>query len=66
MAVEKRKKKGAVMAVIAAKVVRKGRTVWHVTSGGKVRRIATRKASAKAIDEAVKIYGPALKSLANR
>lgn len=51
---------------IAAKVVRKGHTVWHITTGGKVRRVATRKASDKAINEAMKIYGPALKSLANR
>jgi hypothetical protein len=64
MAVKKRTKtKGPVKA---AKVVRKGHTVWHVMTGGKVRRIATRRASVKAINEAMEIYGPALKSLANR
>jgi hypothetical protein len=47
-------------------IVRKDHTIWHVTTGGKVRRIATRKASARAIDEAMTIYGAALKSLANR
>jgi len=65
-AVKKRTAKATKGSAVAKKVFKKGHTVWKVTSGGKVRHVAARRASVKAIDEGVKLYGSALKSLANR
>lgn len=66
MAARKPAKSKEGTVAVASKVVRDGHTVWHVASGGKIRRISTRRASAKAIDEAMEIYAPALKRLADR
>jgi hypothetical protein len=44
----------------------KGGDVWRVSHDGKVREIATSKASTRAMDQAVEKYGRALKRLADR
>ena len=45
---------------------RAGRDVWRVTSHGKVSTITTSVVSARAMDEAMKIYGRALRRLADK
>ena len=52
--------------VVGKKVVREGREVWRVTFHGEAKDIVTRSSSTRAMDEAVKIYGRALKRLADR
>ena len=48
-------------------VVRKGGSEsWRITSAGKVRKVTTRRASVKAMDEALVIYDGALRRLADR
>ena len=42
------------------------REVWRISSGGKIKNIATSASSTAAMDEAMVIYGRALKRLANR
>jgi DNA-directed RNA polymerase alpha subunit len=64
MTVKKIKQKNATRVV--GKVIRKDHEVWHVASDGRVRSITTRRASARAMDEAMVIYGQALQRLANR
>ena len=43
-----------------------GREAWRVTSGDRVLNLTTSTSSTAAIDEAVKIYDPALKRLAKQ
>jgi hypothetical protein len=43
-----------------------GREAWRITSGGKVVNLTTSNSSTVAINEAVRIYGPALKRLADK
>lgn len=43
-----------------------GQEIWHVNSDGRIKRLVTGKASIQAMDEAVLVYGRALKSLAQR
>ena len=52
--------------VVVEKVARNGRERWRVASGGEIKSITTRRASIKAMDEAMVIYSSALKRLANR
>jgi hypothetical protein len=53
-------------AVVGEKTVRDNREVWRISSGGKIKSIATSASSTAAMDEAMLIYGHALKRLANR
>jgi hypothetical protein len=55
-----------VNAVVGDKTVRGKREVWRISAGGTIKSIATTASSTAAMDEAVKIYGFALKRLANR
>jgi hypothetical protein len=51
---------------VVGKWIRGDREVWRVDTGGQIRNIATRSSSTHAMDEAVVLYGNALKRLANR
>ncbi len=51
---------------VLGKTVRHNRDIWHVSSNGQIKNIATTASSTAAIDEAVEIYGRALERLANR
>jgi hypothetical protein len=51
--------------LIGKKMTRKGE-VWRISSGGKIKNLATRAASTKAMDEAMIVYGGALRRLADR
>ena len=53
-------------AVVGEKTVHGKREVWRISSGGKIKNIATTASSTAAMDEAVVIYGRALERLANR
>ena len=53
-------------AIVGEKTVRDNREVWRISSGGKIKSIATSASSTAAMDEAMLIYGHALKRLANR
>jgi hypothetical protein len=48
------------------KTVRDNREIWRVSSNGQIKNIATTASSTAAMDEAVEIYGRALKRLAHR
>jgi hypothetical protein len=43
-----------------------GREVWHIASGGGIVNITTSSTSATIMDDAMKIYAPALERLAKR
>lgn len=43
-----------------------GRELWHVTVDGRRQTLATSSTSVAAMDEALVVFGPALKRLANR
>jgi hypothetical protein len=60
------KKKNKVTKVVGKKAVRKDHEVWRVTFQGVAKNIVTRSSSTRAMDEAVEIYGRALKRLADR
>jgi hypothetical protein len=56
---------------IPTRIVRHARTpggdeIWHVTAGGRVRKLTTSSSSAKIMDDAVAIYRNALERLAKR
>jgi hypothetical protein len=51
---------------VVGKTLHGTREVWRISSGGKIRNIATSASSTAAMDEAMVIYGRALKRLANR
>ena len=53
---------------IGKKAHGKGRSPesWRITSGGKVTTVTTRRASVKAMDEAIVIYRDTLQRLADR
>jgi hypothetical protein len=42
------------------------REVWRISDGGQIRNLTTTSSSAAIMDEAVKIYRPALERLAKR
>ena len=60
------KKKNRALKVVGKKAVRKDHEVWRVTFHGVAKNIVTRSSSTRAMDEAVEIYGRALKRLADR
>lgn len=51
---------------VTGKTVSGGREIWHVTSRGQRHRLVTSVASVNAMDDAVKLLGPALRRLAHR
>jgi hypothetical protein len=53
-------------AVIQKTVRDDNREVWRVSANGQIKNITTTASSTAAMDEAMKIYGFALKRLANR
>jgi len=57
--------KGSVKSVIG-KTVSGKREIWHVTTATEQRKLVTSVGSANAMDEAVKVLGPALRRLAHR
>ena len=52
--------------VIGGSRSRSGRELWRVASRGKIVTLSTSALSARAMDEAMKIYGRALRRLANK
>ena len=52
--------------VVGKKAARKAGEVWRIASDGKVKVLTTRRTSIRDMDEAMKLYGQALKRLANR
>ena len=60
------KSKKTVSKIAGKKAARKAGEVWRITSDGRVRVLTTRRTSIQAMDEATRIYGQALKRLANR
>ena len=52
--------------VIESSLTPDGREAWRITSGDKVIKLITSSTSTAIMDEAVQIYGPALKRLAER
>jgi hypothetical protein len=63
MTAKKNKQESAASVV---KVVRNGHEQWRVASGGTIKNLTARRSSTTAMDEAMVIYGQALKRLANR
>lgn len=59
-------RKGTTDKFVVAKETRHGIEIWRVSADGRIKEIRTTASSRRAIDEAVKIYGPALERLANR
>jgi hypothetical protein len=59
------KNRSAVKSVIG-KSNSGNRELWRVSSSGEVRTVVTSVASVQAMDQAVKVLGPALRRLANR
>jgi hypothetical protein len=55
-----------VTKVTGKKAARKAGEVWRISSDGKVKVLTTRRTSIDTMDEAVKLYGRALKRLAHR
>ena len=67
MATTKKPFQKTVTIRVLGKATRKGHDVWRVaTSSGAVQNIVTRNSTAAAIDEAMVIYGPVLRRLADR
>jgi hypothetical protein len=52
--------------VVESSLTPDGREAWRITSGDKVISLITSSTSTAIMDEAVQIYGPALKRLAKR
>jgi hypothetical protein len=61
-----KRKQAPADAVVGAKTLDGKREVWQISSGGKIKSIATTASSTAAMDEAMIIYGRALERLANR
>ncbi len=59
------RQKGTVKKVLG-KATHKGRERWRVSSDGFIKVVTTSGASQDAMDEAMTLYGRALKRLANR
>jgi hypothetical protein len=59
-------RQGSEVTRIIGKLNRDDREVWRVASGRQIKNLTTTISSASAMDEAVEIYGRALKRLANR
>lgn len=59
-------KKNKEIVRVIGRVIHKDHEVWRVTANGKTKSITTRRASIRAMDEAMEIYGQALQRLANR